>query len=512
MSPATKTKPLIPYLRQSRTRERTISFEEQWRDIIAWAERHSDVSLAEGVEERGVSGSKPWRERELGAAIAACERGEASGIVVAYQSRLSRESGSKTAEVFDALNACGARLVCVAENVDTQGPGDPADTEMFLSFQAAIARREWRRSQRNFGRGKHSAWERGIYVASAPAGYEYVFEPGKLNATTGKPLITGMRKSERAEQVEAALRLKARGGSWTQVARALRGVPTSRGETRWTRQSARALARNPVLKGEHHCTCGCGSVVVRPEWVILPATVWAKTQPVGLPRNESGEVIRMGHSTREDRGKALLGGLLRCACCKGTLTPNRTTVDGKEYAFYQCRGRGERCEAPASVSARKVEPFVVRDFLDAVAFAPIAPAPPDLSPLEHAVEDALADVAKWETVVESGEFDPGDALRGLTAARERQRVAEVALSQAREAAGLNDERVTLGERWAEMSVEEQRRTMRRFGLTAFVARGKAPVEERVILTFSTDEYRNAATSGDFEPTVVLAVDVAVDEA
>jgi fatty acid/phospholipid biosynthesis enzyme len=73
-------RPLVPYLRQSRLKERTISIEEQRRDIQAWAQANG-VPLAAEVTEQRVSGSKPWRERDLGDAVDACERGEASGII-----------------------------------------------------------------------------------------------------------------------------------------------------------------------------------------------------------------------------------------------------------------------------------------------------------------------------------------------------------------------------------------------------------------------------------------------
>jgi hypothetical protein len=56
--------PLIPYMRQSRSKERTISIEEQRRDIQAWP----DVELGPEMIEQNVSGSKPWRERALGEA------------------------------------------------------------------------------------------------------------------------------------------------------------------------------------------------------------------------------------------------------------------------------------------------------------------------------------------------------------------------------------------------------------------------------------------------------------
>jgi hypothetical protein len=44
-------RPLVPYLRQSRAKERTISIEEQRRDIRRWAEANG-VELAPEVVEQ----------------------------------------------------------------------------------------------------------------------------------------------------------------------------------------------------------------------------------------------------------------------------------------------------------------------------------------------------------------------------------------------------------------------------------------------------------------------------
>ena len=125
-------------MRQSRTKERTISIEEQRRDIQQWAKK-ARVELGPEVVEQNVSGSKPWRERALGRAVDACERGEAAGIVVAWQDRLSRENGRATAEVWEALEKAGARLVCAAEGFDTAA----GDHELTFSIKAAIAREQW---------------------------------------------------------------------------------------------------------------------------------------------------------------------------------------------------------------------------------------------------------------------------------------------------------------------------------------------------------------------------------
>ena len=72
------------YLRQSHAKEWTISIDEQRRECRRWAADDGDgTPLAAELVEQNVSGSKPWRERALGEAVAACERGDAAGIIVA---------------------------------------------------------------------------------------------------------------------------------------------------------------------------------------------------------------------------------------------------------------------------------------------------------------------------------------------------------------------------------------------------------------------------------------------
>ena len=164
-------RPLIPYLRQSRAKERTISIEEQRRDIRAWATA-AGVELGPEVIEQNVSGSTPWRDRDLDGAIDACERGEASGVIVAWQDRLSRENGRATAEVWEALGRAGARLVCAAEGLDTA----TGDHEMLFTIKAAIAREQWKRYRASWERAKRNAVARGVPSGRAPIGYRQRIE------------------------------------------------------------------------------------------------------------------------------------------------------------------------------------------------------------------------------------------------------------------------------------------------------------------------------------------------
>src|SRR5713101_8433409 len=228
---------LVPYLRQSRKKEVTISFEEQRAAITAWADREG-VALASEIVERGVSGSRSWRERELGKAVEACERGRAAGIIVAWQDRLSRENGLATAEVWQALERAGVRFVAVGDGIDTAS----SDHELLFSIKAAIARDQWKRYRANWLNARRNAIERGIHPSTYVAvGYRRnQIEPRVQGAARAgltreerwaDPVAGQLVPSEQAEQVRALFKLRAGGGSWNECAKLMesRGVPNRKG-------------------------------------------------------------------------------------------------------------------------------------------------------------------------------------------------------------------------------------------------------------------------------------------
>ena len=507
-------KPLIPYIRQSRKKEKTISLDSQREKIEAWTQFEGET-LAPEVLEQGVSGSKHWKKRGIGEAIAAVERGQASGIVVAYQSRLTRESGLGTAEVYEALKAAGARLVCVNESIDTS-KGNPDDTEMMFTINAAIARREWARARTNYGEGAAKAKERGIEVNGTPVGFERRdgLKRGQAEGVRPQDKDGRLVKNGDVVAVEQAFRVRAGGGSWSETARLLEqaGVLTPTGAARWSTNSVRSMIARPIYKGwigQHHFA----------EYEVVPPDVWAAAQSKPNPRDEDGKLARNG---RQDGGKRLLGGLVFCAGCGYRMAPTSSTGKSVTYRYYECKNR---CDAHARVRAEGVEALAEADFLGALAYAPVAHAP-DLTPVESAVAVAAEAVKKWEDARDDGQFDPADCLRGLEKARERLTDTEQALWQAREDAGLNDERLTLAERWPDLDTEEKRRTMIRFGAKVIVQRKRGWVEvpgdigrggvemsertqrketlrDRAFLTFEAEPYREAATSRDFEPEIVV---------
>ncbi|HEY8844069.1 MAG TPA: recombinase family protein [Gaiellaceae bacterium] len=85
--------------------------------------------------EKGVSGTKKWRDREVGRAVEDVKAGKAEGIIVAFEDRISRESMAETAAMWDEFRAAG--LVFIAcDGVDSRAEG----SNLTFAIKAAIAR------------------------------------------------------------------------------------------------------------------------------------------------------------------------------------------------------------------------------------------------------------------------------------------------------------------------------------------------------------------------------------
>jgi DNA invertase Pin-like site-specific DNA recombinase len=420
-------------------------------------------------QDLNVSHTTPLDERPgMGAALAGVEAGKYAGIVVSSQDRLGPLA--ILTELKERLLAAGGVLLVPdnpgAEVLDAKGyaklPGD-------LVAQIHTAQREeiglrWTKAVVN-------AKERGVYVGPTPVGFDRLPD-------------SRLRKNADALAVEQAFRVKAGGGSWSETARVLEaaGVLTPGRAERWSTNSVRSLIANPIYRGDngpHHFK----------EYEVVPADVWAAAQSRPNPRNEAGKLERNG---RQDGGRRLLGGLIFCGSCGHRMAPTATTKpNGTRYTYYQCKER--TCGAKARAVAAEVETYAVRNFFRWVAHRPI-PHAPDLTPLEAAVATAAESVKQWEGARDSGDFNPSDVLRGLERARERHGEAEQALWHAREEAGLNDERLSLAQRWGGMTVEERRAALKRFEVKAIVQRGKESVDERV-----TIELRGSPVGPGWEP-------------
>jgi DNA invertase Pin-like site-specific DNA recombinase len=451
---------LIPYIRRSRKGEDEVSLADQKQAITEWAERN-DVELAKWVEDKGVSGAKPWQERELGKIIERLDRGEAEGVIVAYFSRLSREKHSYTFQVLEALqpyrrvDAKKGRIVEPNSEIDL--------VDVIETWQA---RDEWTTLKKHLTSGKHKQWERGTIVGDrVPAGYEKT----EVVNDKGETKLNGpLRKSKHAEDVGRAISARANGASWSEVMRLLNdaGVPTCMGST-WSTQACRKLAQNRLYKGELHCTCGCGGMRVLNELAVVTPSVWKKAQPKD-EREKAG---------RRDPGKYLLAGLLTCAGCEHRMV--HTTTGGKKpYHNYQCGN--SKCTERASISSLQIEPFMQEQalwfFMQTEPSVGHQSTVERLAELEHARDEARARLAALIKIIDP--LDPGAEER-LSEARSAVQKAEAALvaEGSAQIEYASEEQVV--QAFESAPVAEQRRAIRTMLHGAIVTKGQGPLEDRV---------------------------------
>jgi DNA invertase Pin-like site-specific DNA recombinase len=391
----TDPRPLIPYLRQSRAKERTISIDEQRRDIRKWAAAN-DVPLAEEIVEQNVSGSTPWRERGLGEAVALCERGEAAGIVVAWQDRLSRENQRSTAEVWESLEKAGARLVAAAEGLDSAA----GDQELLFTIKAAIAREAWKRYRSNWARAQRNATERGVPNGRAPVGYR----KSKGNALT-------VDKRNAAKVVDAFER-RAGGEPFASIGR----------RHGWGHSTTRQIVENDVYLG----IVRCGNLVREKAHVpIVSRDLFEAANAAHTTRH-----VPPGDTTRD----RLLIGLAHCMGCGHTLKQvRRPRVDGSYAIAYYCKDAASGpCQERAFVHADALDLFVADWFAAALRETPrmvnVVAAERELEQAQRDRDKAEAELTKFvetASALDALLFQKGiDARqRKLDAARERVRLA-----------------------------------------------------------------------------------------
>lgn len=465
---------LIPYLRQSRKREKTISIQEQRRSIEAWA-KGEGVKLAEPIVEQNVSGSKPWRERGLGSAVKACEDGHAAGITVAWQDRLSRENGLATAEVWEALDRAGARLVATSEGLDTA----KGDQEMLFSIKAAIAREQWKRYAKNWDDAKRNAVEKGVHICShLPLGYDRG-DDGRL------------APNEHANLVKELFRLRAHGSSWSELCSHIEsaGVKPMRGGERWAIHTVSAIIRNPVYRGQarqgkHVNEDAHDPIVTRAEWLAA----------------------QIEHPSRRSRGTegTLLAGIVKCAQCGRRMIPERGGIDkrdgSKRHGRYRCKPRqstGDPCDHPANVNMKQLDEMVVEQFLqrwdpevgDVVVEHE---QQPDVEPLRRDLDFARDALDSLISDTDSLAVLPPEKRHEMLAnAQRRIDDAQAALDEVEvnevtrfpDIGRLGDHFVPEGVAGEETSLPDRRRLLGLGIESVLVKRGKGDLDKRVTIAF-----------------------------
>jgi DNA invertase Pin-like site-specific DNA recombinase len=441
---------LIPYFRKSSGEDPTESLRRQRAAVSAWAESNG-VPLLDAVEEPGVSGSRHWRERRLGDVVEAIARGEAAGLIVEEQSRLTRGKQLHVAELWDELERLDARLVCTAEGIDTA----TGDHELNFGLRALLARDQWKQYKRRSDAVKAARIARGVMIGPAPTGYR------KADDGTLDP-------DELAPVVRSLFEMRASGSSWG----ALLSYIAAETGREWTQAGIAGIVRNPVYRGD----LVYGDLVNEgAHEALVDAPLWVAAQRRGK------EQARSGRKT----DKWLLSGLVTCGSCghslivwRGASTRNGRPVKRFDRR-YRCTNRA--CPERRSVNAPDIEAWLpetlwtlagskIKETLLGVDLAPLVEA---VAMVQRRVDQVMAPEAR-------------DALGDLWAADVKARrleleAAQAALGEAQATSGDDGADVhDLRERWPDMTTKERRDWLDWYGVRVEV-RGSKPADWVLVL-------------------------------
>src|SRR3954452_2984409 len=299
--------------------------QEQVQEIERYAAAHgAEVEFM--APEMSVSGGKPIDERpSLRAAIEGVERGDYTGVVVAYLSRLSRSRSGLA--IWERVERAGGRVHCAHENLDTSTPNGRFIRDIHL----ANAVREREEHADRHAKRRRETVAAGIWRQhQTPRGYRFQGPADEDGRCRGKArrLLPGTD----AEEVARIFRDRQAGASISSLARRL-GMTTS---------GVRALLRNRVYLGELRDGAYVNADAQPP--IVDAATFAAVQSDASRP-------------SRSFDGPALLAGLVRCSGCGHVMS--RATA---ARVVYNCPvlHSGARCPAPASVTAALLDAHVER--------------------------------------------------------------------------------------------------------------------------------------------------------
>ena len=454
---------LDPYIRVSDTRGRSgesfISPSVQREQIETWA-RLRGVALGPAQTDLDETGGV-LRRPGLDAILDRIKSGETGGIVVARLDRLSRAGVADALKLVDEIETHGGQLAAVDLGIDP--------TTMFgefaLTLMLGLARMERRRIAETWTTAQERAVKRGVHIASKPP-TGYVRDEGGRLAVANRA---------HADAVAEAFRLRARGGSWQQVADHLnaQAVPSPYGPTNWHTGSVQHIIKNPAYLGE--ARSGRHTNAEAHEALIDRATFEAAQAARG--------------ATPRSSDPALLAGLIRCASCRYALKPDRMSLrSGDRARIYRCRGRhaGGTCEHRPAALASVIEPHVERLFFEAVGALEAAPTTSiEVEDAASALEVAERDLTAFrddERIV--GVLGQDGYVEGLQVRKAAVDDARARLGDLAGAGGSLPDRATLEATWPDLDVKERNHLLRSAIDAIFMRPGRdLPIEDRVLILF-----------------------------
>ncbi len=475
MATRTAAAPLVAIIRVSATRGREgdsfISTELQLDGVRSWIETHPEYELPEHfvIEELDVSGAKPLARRPgLRRAVEMVEAGEAAGIIGVRLNRLAR-SPEVYGEVKRRVLAAGGVVVAVDE---CGIRSDEPEVDLQDDISQGFARYEVARARKVFRLARARAVRRGVATFPAPAGYARDAE-GRLVPNAD------------ANAIREAFGMRASGASYTAIAEYL---TAARAQTRpgkqgtftkgWSRSGVTHLLRNRVYLGELSAD---GAVNPDAHEAIVDKATFIAAQRPSRTR-----------PARESRHSFLLTRVTRCAGCGAALLGVMAHPHGparKAYAIYRCQTRG--CPYQASVTARKLEGYVVSKLLALLATVPTEATVADddrgeLARLEERREELEREVDAWRALPVA-DLDPTFYAQGLA---DRLAPLEAVLAELGRLRAEPDStnallHARIPDDWDSLEVPEKREIVRAAieKVTVLKAGAAVPLDQRVRIVF-----------------------------
>lgn len=408
----------IGYIRQSKEKEGGLSPETQRADIEHWATRPGHEREVEYLPPDLDWSGKSLDRPSMQEALRRVRAGEAEGIVVSKLDRLTRSVADLNALIGEA-KAGKWNLVGLDLGLDLR----TSNGKMVAQILGVIS--EWyldRLREETARTLQHKIEVDGAHWGAPPLGYlrgRTVNErgqdkPGALVVDERwAPVVQevfrrrALPNGERASWRDLALYLTAEGAPGVyERAKALREKRESVG-SKWNDTSVRAIIQNRAYLGE----AKAGSRVKRGAHpVLVDETTFRRA-------NRKGTL----HGAANRRGGPLLGGgLLRCGSCGGGLYKSSMKTG---HWFYRCRAA--TCTARPTISARKIEEYLVREAFG--RFEPFesqmtpygkTPGGVDIAEVEAKLAQIDADIEEVEADETLSEYRKAKALTALDAERE----------------------------------------------------------------------------------------------
>lgn len=273
--------------------------------------------------------------------------GQSGGVIVSKLDRFARNTRDLL-EAVEEIEAHGAVFICQSPPLDTS---DPAFGKFLLTLFGALAELELARLTDGLKVSATKAvQDKGIHGGGrVPAGYDRD-DSRRLVPNTDAPAIVRAfeARADGSTYVQCAAILNDAGvlSGWARLTP--KGETTPRGFIPWTEAATAALLQSDVYLGI--ARGGFQNVKEDAHPAIVSAGLFARVQ---ARRNETGSYAD------PDRRRELLAGLVRCACCGKSMTPqeqSKRKPDGTRYdPSWRCTSR---CAAAAGASVPALDSLV----------------------------------------------------------------------------------------------------------------------------------------------------------